>query len=358
MAGTRVAVLFGGPTAEHEISIRSADSLAQWLAEGGCEPWLAHLRRDGRIALQPGATVDAARGDGASRLACDPRVEAGAACRTFEQIAAGCDALFPVVHGRLGEDGSVQGMCRVLGLACVGSGVLGSALALDKARAKAVLMATTDLRLPKGRVIGRAACGDPAAVAASARALAPPLVVKTVDGGSSVGLARVDALEQLAAAVEAASRVDGGSDVLIEELIAGDEVSCAVVGDPVAGYEAFPPILIRPRHGGLFDLEAKYTPGASEELCPAPIPAAACRHVEEAAIAAARALDCAAFGRVDFIVRDGVPWFLELNTLPGLTRESLFPKAARAAGRDLPALFRELVERAAGRRRALAAAAS
>lgn len=354
MLAPRVAVWFGGPSAEHEISIRSADGLIGWLSIGGLAVDAFHWRRDGRVAcarLEPGR----AREQEATALA------GGATAplpffTALERLARDCDVGFPIVHGRMGEDGSLQGLLRVLGKPCVGSGVLGSALAMDKQRSKELLMGASSLRLPRGVAFSQAEGRDAARVMARASRLPLPLIVKPVDGGSSFGLSRVTALSELPAAVARALAVEGSSGALVEEQIEGDEVSCALVGDEQSGIEPFPPILIRPRHGGLFDLEAKYTPGASEEICPAPLPPAATGCIQSAAAEAYRALGASGFARVDFILRDGVPWFLELNTLPGLTRESLFPKAARAAGWELPQLFRRIVERALGSVQARAAA--
>ncbi len=353
MVATRVAVWFGGPSAEHEISIRSADGLIGWLSAGGLAVDAFHWRRDGLVAcarLEPGA----AREQEASALAADaaPALPLFAA---LERLARDCDVGFPIVHGRMGEDGSLQGLLRVIGKPCVGAGVLGSALAMDKQRTKELLMGATTLRLPRGVAFGLHECREGARVVERTSHLPTPLIVKPVDGGSSFGLACVDARCELPAAVARAAQVEGASGVLVEERIEGDEVTCALIGDAEIGIEAFPPILIRPRHGGMFDLEAKYTPGASDEICPAPLPPAALRRIEAAATEAYRALGASGFARADFILRDGVPWFLELNTLPGLTRESLFPKAALAAGYQLPALFRQLVERALRGRRAFVA---
>ncbi len=347
MAHERVAVFCGGPSAEHDISIRSADSLIEWLSVAELEVLVAYWRWDGAIAFMPIASK-AARPDEATRLA------AGSSGVTIAdavaRLIAAVDVVFPIMHGTLGEDGSIQGFLRVLGKPCVGPGVLASALAMDKARTKAVLKATTSLAMPDGETILHHEWGSSRSrVRARLARLALPLIVKPVDGGSSVGLSRAATVAELPPAIERALAVDGVSGALVEELVAGDEVTCALFGNPETGVVALPPILIRPKHGGLFDYQAKYEPGGSEELCPAPLPPPVLRRIEEAAIVAYHALDCRGFARVDFILRDGVPWFLELNTLPGLTRESLFPKAARAAGHSLPELFGRLVELAIAR---------
>lgn len=353
MTAIRVAVLFGGPSAEHDISIRSADSLVGWLAAAGFVVELLHLRRDGSVACGTVAR-NASAAEEASALArsATASLPIGAAITHLIERA---DVAFPIVHGTLGEDGALQGLLETLRIPCVGCGVAASALAMDKPRSKAVLMATTALRMPRGVALARHELAADDAIHAALARLALPLIVKPPDGGSSYGLTRVTERAALPTAVRLAAAVEGSSGALVEEQVAGDEVTCAVVGDAASAIEAFPPILIRPNHGGLFDLAAKYTPGATAEICPAPLPAGTLRRIEEAAITAYRALGCRGFARVDFILSDGVPWFLELNTLPGLTRESLFPKAARAAGHELPALFARLVASAIGEPRAQAA---
>jgi D-alanine-D-alanine ligase len=342
MAGIRVGVFFGGPSAEHEISIRSADTVVESLHAAGCAPLLVHVRRDGAWAFARPASAREAEGAASRLAATGSGLPLDAA---IGRLRSEVDVAFPIIHGTLGEDGSLQGFLRVLGIPFTGPDVLASALAMDKARAKAVLSTTTELKIPLGVAIRT---NDPpvqrAAALARARRLVFPLIVKPVDAGSSVGLARVERPELLDAAIARAAEVEGVTGALVEEIVPGEEVTCAVFGNPETGLEALPPILIRPHDGRMFDYEAKYTPGASDELCPAPLPRPALERIRNAATTAYLALGCRGFARVDFILNDGAPWFLELNTLPGVTRESLLPKAAVAAGWTLPDFFKRLVE--------------
>jgi D-alanine-D-alanine ligase len=342
MAGIRVGVLFGGPSAEHEISIRSADTVVESLHAAGCAPLLVHVRTDGTWAFaRPASRADAE--GGATRLAA---TGTGAALDVaIERLRREVDVVFPIIHGTFGEDGTLQGFLHALGIPFTGPDLLASALAMDKARAKAVIGMTTPIRVPLGVAI-RNDHPEPlrAAALARARRLAFPVVVKPIDAGSSVGLTRLEQPDGLEAALARAVAVEGVTGALVEELVRGDEVTCAVFGNPETGIEALPPILIRPHGGRMFDFEAKYTPGLTDEICPAPLPRAALDRVRESAIAAYLALGCRGFARVDFILNDYVPWFLELNTLPGVTKESLLPKAATAAGWTLPDFFRHLVE--------------
>jgi D-alanine-D-alanine ligase len=342
MAGIRAGVFFGGPSAEHEVSIRSADCVAEALQAAGCELLLIHLRRDGTWALaRPRSAAEGA--DAATRLSRQP--QSLPLDEALRQVRAEIEVAFPIVHGTLGEDGSLQGFLRVLGIPWAGPGVLASALAMDKGRAKSVLAATTSLKMPLGAVVrATEPPAERAAAFAKARTLVFPVIVKPVDAGSSVGLSRVEGPEGLEDAIALAFAVEGVTGVLVEEIVPGDEVTCAVFGNPERGVEALPPVLIRPRDGRMFDYEAKYTAGLTDEICPAPLPAPQLDRIRAAATTAYVALGCRGFARVDFIMRDGVPWFLELNSLPGVTRESLLPKAALAAGWTLPDFFLRLVE--------------
>jgi len=343
----RVAVICGGPSSERAVSLKSASNLAAALLRAGAQVLPVELGRTGlwrvgRWRRAPGATRDA-RGRWTT-------VE-----RALRALRA-ADVVFPVVHGAVGEDGRLQGLLDVAGILYVGSGVCASALALDKARAKQLLHSATDLRMKPSICVGRDAARTTARALAAAARLRFPCVVKPVDGGSSLGVSIAASASELRRCLRKAFAVDATREVMVEERIDGDEVTCAVLENR-AGAAALPPILIRPRHGTLFDYHAKYTPGASDEICPAPLPDVVCARVRRDALKAFSALGCRGLARVDFIVAGGEPWFLELNTMPGLTEQSLVPKAAAAAGLSLEELALGLVE-AAARPAARAAAAA
>src|SRR5262245_43842466 len=179
MAGIRVGVIFGGPSAEHEISIRSADTVVESLHAAGCAPLLVHLRSDATWAFaRPTSRAEAAAA--ATRLAASgPGVALDAA---IDRLRREADVVFPIIHGTLGEDGTLQGFLRVLGLPFTGPDLLASALAMDKARAKALIGATTEIRVPMGAAIRN---DDPPAVRAAAlakaRRLTFPVIVKPID---------------------------------------------------------------------------------------------------------------------------------------------------------------------------------
>jgi D-alanine-D-alanine ligase len=244
--------------------------------------------------------------------------------------APGLDAAFPVLHGQRGEDGSIQGLLRLLGLRCCGSGILASALAMDKARAKEAFRAAgmpvaRDLILEKRR-------GVPAESQRALSDIGLPMVVKPLEQGSSVGLSIVNSDEELAIALEDAWTF--APRAMAEEYLAGREFTAAVLGND--DLSCFPPIEIVPAPGHLFfDYSAKYDPGEAEEICPCQLGPEETETVSELAKRAHRALGCRGFSRTDFILRDGTFYALETNTIPGLTAGSLLPKAAKAAGLSL-----------------------
>jgi D-alanine-D-alanine ligase len=245
------------------------------------------------------------------------------------------DVVFIALHGGQGEDGTVQAVLDVIGVPYTGSGNLASALAMDKDLSK--------------RIVRDNGLAVPAWVMAPATAdyvkqtVGFPCVVKPSKQGSSVGLTLVKKAKDVAAAVALAERYD--DEVMVEQYVSGRELTVGIVGDT-----ALPVIEIRPKHE-LFDYECKYQPGMSEEICPAPIDAALAARTQDAAQRAHRCLKLSGYSRVDFRVgSDGTVLFLEANTLPGVTAQSLIPKAAKAAGISFPA-FAETVCRLALERR-------
>jgi D-alanine-D-alanine ligase len=247
----------------------------------------------------------------------------------WEALKAGdYDVAFLALHGRNGEDGVVQGVCELVGIPYTGSDVLASALAFNKAMAKRVLVAA-GIATPPWRVVGRDQPADSALgeMEAAVDALGLPIVVKPNRGGSTIGLSIVRDRDGLKAAYEMAAWHD---DVLFEQFVTGMEVTIGILGhNPPRALPTLEIISHRP----LYDYAAKYTVGESEHIIPARLPDDRNRAAQEAALDAHAALGCRAVSRVDIIVdADGVPWVLEVNTIPGLTELSLLPDAARAAG--------------------------
>jgi D-alanine-D-alanine ligase len=292
---TKVAVLYGGRSAEREISLRSGSMV------------LAALNRAGVAAF-----------------AFDP------AERPLDDLRrGGFDAAFIALHGKWGEDGTVQGALEILGIPYTGPGVMASALAMDKLMTKRIWQ-SQGLPVPDHHVL--TATSRPGEVVAR---LGLPLIVKPSREGSTLGLTKVERASQLRAAWRTAAACD--DSVIAESFIAGRELTVAVLGAG-AGARALPVIEIR-APGGNYDYQNKYFTDATEYLCPAPLPRALTRRIQELSVAAYRALDCEGWGRVDLMLdADDRPYLLELNTSPGMTDHSLVPMAARAEGMDFDTL--------------------
>jgi D-alanine-D-alanine ligase len=281
----RVAVLLGGKSAEREVSLNSGALV------------LAALRARG---------VDA--------HAFDP------AEKGLEVLIAGrYERAFIALHGRFGEDGTLQGALEWLGLRYTGSGVLGSALAMDKLRAKRLWMAE-GLPTPPFEILD--AKSD---FRATAKRLGLPLMVKPVNEGSSIGMSKVRAAGGLEEAYALAVNYDRA--VIAEKFVEGTELTAGILGD-----EALPLIKLEtPRD--FYDYQAKYVADDTRYLIPCGLPAAKERQIQQLCLRAFRALACSGWGRVDLMLDSaGEPWLLEVNTVPGMTDHSLVPMAARAAG--------------------------
>lgn len=346
----RVGVLTGGASNERDISLAAGAQILRSLPADRYEVVL--LDPLALMSRNP-ALTEAQRAEGRALLAGGGRVpprhalpkgleaEITAATRALvpasrviADAAEPVDVIFISLYGKWGEDGRIQGLLDTLGIPYTGSGVLASALAMDKVKAKAVL-AMEGLEVPRGAVV-RGATGDDLARAA---AVGLPAFVKPVASGSSVGAAIVRSPEQLAPAIEAALREDDRA--LVEEYVQGRELTVAVVGNDEP--QALPVIEIVTTHA-FFDYGAKYDAGESEEVVPARIPHEVARRAQALALRAHAALDCRGMSRTDFVWSGDRIVALEVNTIPGMTANSLLPKAAAAAG--IP--FGELLERLVG----------
>ena len=310
----RVAVLAGGRSSEHEVSLESAASVREGLTEAGHDVLWVDLARHGGWSCE-GEEVTLHAGGGL--------LEA--------------DAVFPALHGPFGEDGSVQGMLEVLDVPYVGSGVLASALCMDKVIFKDVMGRAGLPQVAYWSLDGAAgmALSDPSAVSY-------PCWVKPARLGSSVGIARVDAPGELEAAIQAAAAHD--PRVIVEASARGIEVECSVLG-PTDAPQASQPgeILLAGGEDGWYDYEAKYTPGGMELVVPARISEAARERVRELAVTAFRLAGCSGLARADFFV-DGEDVVLnELNTMPGFTQTSVYGKLWDHSGIAYPELCDRLV---------------
>jgi D-alanine-D-alanine ligase len=331
----RVAVLFGGRSGEHEVSLRSAESVASGLAERH-EVLCVLIERSGRWLLQNGPLP---RGEGGERVFLAPEPDGGGLRRlTDAGEVARPDVYFPVLHGPYGEDGTVQGLFELAGVPYVGSGVAASAGAMDKAMMKA-LFAEAGLPQVDHRVLLHR---DAAREAAILDDLGLPLFVKPANLGSSVGVSKVKGPQELPAALDLAFAYD--RKVVVERGVDAREVEVAVLGndDPAA---SVPGEIVPDRE--FYDYDSKYSgTSRTELLIPAPLEVAATDEVRQLAVAAFRAVDACGLARVDtFVERDGGRVLLnEINTMPGFTSISMYPRLWRASGLDYPDLLARLVE--------------
>lgn len=329
----KIAVLLGGTSPERHVSLASGRGIALALAAAG------HDVRTYDVALGADAEVDAASLGLPTETAPSQEELAGlsngAIIAAVQAVPDDTDVVFIGLHGAPGEDGTVQSLLELRGLRYTGSGVLASALAMDKAMSKRIFE-HYDIPTPLWfqRPSGTATPED--LLHAVDTVTAYPVVVKPNDGGSTVGLTIVENREGLVAAYELAGRF--GPSVLFEEYIEGRELTVAIVGDA-----ALPVVEIRPKNG-IYDYANKYTAGRTEYFCPADLP----RWLEEELLELARrahhALGCAGYSRIDFrLDPESAPYCLEVNTLPGMTATSLVPKAAAAAGMDYTGLCERIV---------------
>jgi D-alanine-D-alanine ligase len=304
MTKLKVVLLSGGISSEREVSIKSGNQVYEALDKAKYEV----TRYDPATDL--------------GRLLAD---------------ASSIDVAFIVLHGPYGEDGTVQGLLDLLHIPYQGSGVLGSALAIDKWSSKR-LYKEAGLPVPPFEVFVRGRVYDPEALASEPGF---PLVVKPRYGGSSIGTSIVQTLQQLPAALERAFEYD--PHVIVEAYLQGTEITGGVLGND--DLQLLPIVEVIPESGyTFFDYEAKYREGATREICPAPISQAISERAQSYAAAAHRALCCRGYSRTDMIIHDETVYVLETNTIPGMTPVSLFPLAAKTAGISFSQLLDRLIQ--------------
>jgi D-alanine-D-alanine ligase len=351
----RVAILYGGRSGEHEVSLNSGASVYRNLDREKYEPVLIGIAKDGSWYLQPPEIAEAAREpDAALEVAVTPEnlvsvtPSSGFALngRPLE-----VDLVFPVLHGSFGEDGTVQGLLEVAGLPYVGAGVLGSSLGMDKQRVKEIWERQGLPVLPfigfDRREQERVAARELVAPLLEEREY--PLFVKPARAGSSVGITKVNSPEELEAAVEEALVWD--TRVILEPGIDAREIEVAVLGDEEP--TVFDPgeVVVRSE---FYSYEAKYLdPGGAELRIPADLPPLLRERIMEIARKAFISADCYGFARIDLFVQreSGEVYLNEINTIPGFTRISMFPKMVAAGGLPYPELLERLMELAKKRRR-------
>jgi D-alanine-D-alanine ligase len=334
----RVAVVMGGRSSEHDISVASARSVVQSLDPDRYEAVTVEIGRDGKWELGPGKSraldggpreID--EGDGRTAVETLP-----VPTESVPATLADVDVVIPVLHGPFGEDGTVQGLLELAGVPYVGAGVLGSALAMDKDVFKAVMRdsqipVTQNITLREGEEV--------------ANPFGYPVFVKPARLGSSVGITKVRTHDELGRAVELAFSHD--EKVLIEEFVDGIEVECGVLGSNRSPIASLPGEIVA--HGfdaaDWYDYSAKYDEGGMDLIIPPRISKDEIERVQRLAVESFVAAECEGMARVDFFVRkDGVVLVNELNTIPGFTATSVYTKLFEASGIPYPELLDRLVE--------------
>lgn len=361
----RIGVIFGGRSAEHDVSLRSAMTVMAALEAAGHAIIPLGVTREGQwlTSGDPMAALQAqsplfALGDGGERargsvveavedLALDALQQAKSAVIPANGWAGELDVIFPVLHGPMGEDGTVQGLFELAGLPYVGAGVMSSAVAMDKAIAKQLFtqagipqIAWLALLRKEWERFAEQLTDD------VSREIGYPCFVKPANLGSSIGVTKVHAPAELDAAIREAGRHD--RKILVEadargrelevSVLGNDEPIASVVGEVVPGHE-------------FYDYEAKYVDDSSQLLIPAPVPEYVAEQVRSIAVRAFRAIDCAGMARADFFWNEEADrvYLNEVNTIPGFTAISMYPKLWEATGLSLPELTRRLVELAVER---------
>ena len=323
-----VGVIFGGRSAEHDVSIMSARYVTKMVQALGYTPVLMYIDRWGRWWFD--AVAERALAEGASIVPEPPMPPAPTELLPAIDRLARTDILFPVLHGPYGEDGTLQGVFEVIGVPYVGSGVTGSAVGMDKAVAKQVFQAVGLPVLPYVVVYLHEIQADPVAVWRRVEAdLTYPMFVKPANLGSSVGISKVEDGEALIEAILEAGRYD--TKIVVEQGVSAREIEVSVLGnhEPRA---SVPGEVVPGREW--YDYEAKYIDDGTQLLIPAPIDEAIAKAAQEMALRAFRAVDAAGLARVDFLLdrEAGTLYINEVNTMPGFTQVSMYPKLWEASG--------------------------
>ncbi|MBW2231186.1 MAG: D-alanine--D-alanine ligase [Deltaproteobacteria bacterium] len=355
MAKLRVGLLFGGRSVEHEVSIASATSILQALDPDRYEVSLLAVDQAGRWHLSAGTSLIRASSIEAPEVLLPAAPGSGTllpvkADGSLSEDGLALDVIFPIMHGRGGEDGALQGLMELADIAYVGSGVLSSAIQMDKDIAKRLLAAAGLPVLPW--VVLRAhalvGAGMRAAVDGVKKELGFPVFVKPANSGSSVGIAKAADSDELALALRDAARYD--DKIIVERGVDAREIEVAVLGNESP--EASVPGEIRPTHE-FYDYEAKYHDSTTDLVIPAELSDEESQHLRDLATEAYLALEAEGMARVDFLVEreSGRPYLNELNSLPGFTDVSMYPRLWEATGLPYAELLDRLIELAMDRHR-------
>ncbi|HEX6258489.1 MAG TPA: D-alanine--D-alanine ligase family protein [Candidatus Saccharimonadales bacterium] len=338
----RVGILFGGKSAEHEVSIQSAGNIFEAIDRDKFEPVLVGIDKQGGWSLPSSAAVGAIESSPVSQLRLSlgghNKLIAAADKVSFQTP----DVIFPILHGPLGEDGAVQGLLELASIPYVGAGILGSAVGMDKDVMKRLLH-EAGIPIAKYVVLKDPDAFDPDMIITT---LGTPLFVKPANMGSSIGVSKVTNREELMQAVALGFRYD--RKVLVEEAIDGDEVECAIIGNQHPEASVPGRIIVK---ADFYTYDAKYEEGEGTAIeIPARLPAALNLRIQEVALKTFKVLECEGMARVDmFVTKQGEILVNEINTLPGFTKMSVYPQLWEASGLSYTDLITKLLELAIDR---------
>ncbi|EKE20766.1 MAG: hypothetical protein ACD_7C00490G0002 [uncultured bacterium] len=337
----QIALIFGGQSGEHEVSLRSASQVMKALDKNKYEIIPIAITKNGYWLI--GEVGQKYLEDNLKKANSQGGVKNSVSFKNGSKLPEkfpAIDIVLPIMHGTFGEDGKLQGALEMLGLPYIFSGTLASALAMNKRKTK-IIAKDAGLEIAKDIVISINKKYNTANIIAE---LGFPIVIKPTELGSSVGTSLATSKKELVSGIKKA--LEYGDEVLLEQFVKGRELTVSIMGDKSP--KALPVIEIIPKISGWFDYKAKYETGGSKEVCPAKIPENVRRKVQHYAVEIFKAVGCLDLSRADFIwsALDNKLYFLEINTIPGMTATSLAPQAAKAAGMNFSNFLDKLIETA------------
>lgn len=341
-----VAVIMGGRSSEHDISMKSGATVISALDKNRYNVKPIKIEKSGKWLITPGYLTAIPEKVSPKFLNSTQQnlvpVTANSALHRASEDKV--DVVFIALHGKYGEDGTLQGMLELMGIPYTGSGVLASSLAMDKVKSME-LYQFHGFKVPAYFIFSKYDSQQEIESLAKRihKKIGFPCVCKPVDGGSSKGTFLLKSEKELQKAVSAGFKIT--KEIIFQKYIQGDEVTCSILDcdeKPIA----LPPTQIIPKTSEFFDVHAKYKKGATEEVTPARLPLPVIKRIQKIALKVHKLLGCSGLSRTDMIIRKGVYYLLETNTVPGMTQTSLFPQAAKCVGIEFPELLNKIIEHA------------